>query len=68
MDEENVFKNALYNLALNQVAWRSNYERYAKWDEHTRLWWIETIKRSAMEGLPMAKQLMAEVVKVRLTA
>lgn len=66
---ELLFARALRNLEANdRVKWGANYRVYSFWASPKRLRYIEYIQEEATLGLPMAQELMAEVVRLRMTS
>jgi hypothetical protein len=58
---------ALTLLALENKKWISNKNTYNHWDPETRLWWIKRVEEEAAKGLPMATELVAKALMIRMT-
>lgn len=66
---DNTRRTALYEAALMELSkenpkWVSNFVRYRKWNEETRLWWIEYLDKN-IETMEIAQLLSAKVFILR---
>lgn len=59
-----LYKTALMELSKENPKWVSNFVRYRKWDEETRLWWIEYLDKN-IETMEIAQLLSAKVFVLR---
>ena len=62
-----VYDNALKMLALENCKWGSNHYRYIHWTTEQRVKWIDHIEAKAVDGLPMAKEIVAKAIALRMT-
>lgn len=62
-----LYMHALRTLAGKQQCWKSNAHVFALWDYKRRLQFITHIEIMATKKLPMALQLIAKVIELRLT-
>ena len=63
----NLYLEALKQLRDDHHKWSSNLAWYFKQDLARRVWWIKCIERQAAAGLPMAGEVVARVLAVRMT-
>jgi hypothetical protein len=63
-----LYQRALAALSAKDKRWRSNCNRYAKWDEPHRLKWIGHIEREAVKvpPLPMAQTVYIMAMTLRM--
>lgn len=61
-----LYTRALFQLATNNKYWERNLSIWNRWEDEWRDWWIETLERQASRNLPMALELRAKVVALRL--
>jgi hypothetical protein len=71
-EQELIHRRSLYWRALTGLyradqRWYSNYSMFDYWPDDKRDWWIDSIELKAKTGLPMAEQIIAEVVRLRMT-
>lgn len=66
MNEVQLFWRALNELSLENKHWRKNVSIYRTWDDYQRQWWINRIKAQAVKEVPVAEQLIAKVIELRL--
>lgn len=64
---EGYYMGALRMLASEQPRWQANYDKFQHWSMDKRLHWIKYIELQADDGLPMAQELMAKALWVRMT-
>ena len=61
------FVRALAELAREKDAWHKNLMIFSRWDGTRKLKYMAYIEKQAQHGLPMAEELIAKVVELRLT-
>ena len=65
-NRHSLFYDAIRELILRNPAYVSNRKMFAKWDDHKREWWCRSIELKAQQGLPMAVEIMTEVIALRM--
>lgn len=63
-----LFGKALTQLFEEHARWQQNYFRYRGWDRDHRINWIYYIQEQAEQGLPMAQQVMAKALAIRMAS
>lgn len=61
-----IYDNALKQLAIEYRKWGSNHYRYRYWTTAQRLKWIDHIEAKAVDGLPMAQEIVTKVIALRM--
>lgn len=64
---EELFLTALSILATENLCWASNRLAFYRWSRGRRITYIYYTQDQAALGLPMAQQLMAKVLALRMT-
>lgn len=65
---EVLFGKALSHLFNECPYWQQNRDRYLRWNRDQRIVWIYYIQEQAEQGLPMAQQLMAKALAIRMAS
>jgi hypothetical protein len=60
------FLAALRCLANERRQWMANYRKFDRWDSNRKTRYMLYIEQQATNGLPMAMELMTEVIKLRM--
>lgn len=63
---EKLFFAALAKLNDTDTRWEGNYNCYRRWNKTKRIIWIYQMQERAEQGLPMAQQLMAAALAIRM--